>query len=72
MHNGVAIRLVLIYDLVVVAANNLTGDTNMSKYDKYGSDLNKLVPEFDPIPLLLIAVIVLGLALVSSIDNCGV
>jgi hypothetical protein len=28
MHNGVAIRLVLIYDLVVVAANNLTGDTN--------------------------------------------
>jgi hypothetical protein len=44
----------------------------MSKYDKYGSDLNKWVPEFDPIPILLIAVIVLGLALVSSIDNCGV
>jgi hypothetical protein len=44
----------------------------MSKYDKYGSDLNKWVPEFDPIPFLLIAVIVLGLALVSSIDNCGV
>lgn len=43
----------------------------MSKYDKYGSDL-KLVPEFDPIPFLLIALIVLGLALVSSIDNCGV
>ena len=44
----------------------------MSKYDKYGSDLNGLVREFDPIPFLLIAVIVLGLALVSSIDNCGV
>ena len=44
----------------------------MSKYDKYGSDLNKFVRDFDPIPFLLIAVIVLGLALVSSIDNCGV
>jgi hypothetical protein len=43
----------------------------MSKYDKCGSDLNKWVPEFDPVPFLLIAVIVLTLALVSSIDNCG-
>lgn len=28
MHNGVAMYLVLMYDLVVVAANNLTGEQN--------------------------------------------
>jgi len=43
----------------------------MSNYDRLGSELNT-VPEFEPVPYLIICVIVLTLALISSTSNCAV
>lgn len=70
MHNGIAFCFTLIYDLFVVK-KQLNWRIKLGNYDRLGSELNTVL-EFEPVPYLIMAVIVLTLALISSTSNCAV